>query len=103
MSYRGDAATITIGIGRGDTVPLAPQVFALRGQVYAVYLPTASRTGSLDLTSLQGVPLPRWFNPRTGEFVGDAVRVSGGDWYPLGAAPAEPNEDWVVLVERIAS
>ena len=63
-------ATIAVGRRQGRNVPLGPQVFAKRGEVYAVYLPTCSATGTLDLTDLKGTAKQRWFNPRTGEFVG---------------------------------
>ncbi len=40
------AATIPIGIGKGRTAPLGAQVFAKRGAVYAIYLPTSTATGT---------------------------------------------------------
>ena len=93
-------ATISVGIGKGKSVPLGPQVFAKRGEVYAVYLPTGSATGTLDLTDLTGMAEQRWFNPRTGEFVGTPTQISGGARRDLGPPPAEPDSDWVVLIER---
>ena len=92
--------TIAVGIGNGESVALGPQVFAKRGEVYAVYLPTASSTGTLDLTDLKGDGQQRWFNPRTGKFVGTPTNIAGGAERPLGQPPAEPNADWVVLIER---
>ena len=83
------AATIPLGIGKGRTVPLGPQVFVKRGEVYAVYLPTCSATGTLDLTDLKGPADQRWFNPRSGEFVGEAKRIVGGERRELGPPPAE--------------
>ncbi len=94
------ATTIPLGIGKGKTVPLGPQVFAKRGTVYAVYLPTGSATGSLDLTDLKGSANQRWFNPTAGEFVGPATRISGGARRDLGPPPADPAADWVVLIEQ---
>jgi len=90
--------TIPVGIGNGKSVNLGPQVFAKRGQVYAVYFPIASPTGALDLTDLKGRAGQRWFNPRTGEFVGKEVEIAGGGDRPLGPPPNEPNADWVVLI-----
>lgn len=52
-------ATIPVGIGRGRSVQLGPQVFAKRGEVYAIYLPTCETTGSLDLTELRGTEIGR--------------------------------------------
>jgi PelA/Pel-15E family pectate lyase len=93
-------ATIPVGIGRGRTIPLGPQVFAKRGEVYAVYLPTASECGTLDLAELHGSAEKRWFDPRAGEFVGDAEQITGGSRHPLGKPSADASEDWVVLVRK---
>ncbi len=93
-------ATMAVGIGRGKTVPMGPQVFAKRGEVYAVYLPVCTQTGTLDLRDLSGPAEQRWFNPRTGEFVGEAKQVTGGGQVELGAPPDEPKQDWVVLVRQ---
>ena len=68
--------------------------------MYAVYLPTCSATGSLDLTHLKGKAQQRWFNPVTGEFVGPVIQISGGAQRDLGPPPADPAADWVVLIER---
>ncbi|HEX3725438.1 MAG TPA: pectate lyase, partial [Pirellulales bacterium] len=95
------AATVAVGIGRGRTTPLGPQVLAKAGEVYAVYLPTCTATGMFDLNDLKGPAEARWFNPRTGMFVGEASRMSGGASQELGQPPAEPEKDWVVLVRRV--
>jgi PelA/Pel-15E family pectate lyase len=91
-------ATIAVGIGRGQSVPLGPQVFAKPGEVYAVYLPTCTATGTLDLTDLKGMADLRWFNPRTGTFVGTPTRIPGGAPWGLAQPPREPDADWVVLI-----
>jgi PelA/Pel-15E family pectate lyase len=93
-------ATVAVGIGNGKSVELGPQVLAKRGEVYAIYFPTASSTGTLDLTDFRGDGQLRWFNPRTGEFVGTPTTIAGGAERPLGQPPAEPNADWVALIER---
>jgi hypothetical protein len=93
-------ATIKVGTGKGTSVRLGPQVFAKRGQVYAVYLPTATATGTIDLTDLKGNAELRWFNPRTGAFVGDATQLAGGAPREPGLPPGEPEADWVVLIRR---
>jgi len=91
---------LPVGIGSGRTIPLGPQVFAKRGEVYAVYLPTCSSTGTLDLTDLSGLARQRWFNPRTGKFEGSSKIVSGGARLDVGQPPSKPDLDWVVLIER---
>ncbi len=92
--------TIELGIGKGKKIPLGPQVFVKPGEVYAIYLPTATPTGTLDLQGLTGAAELRWFNPRSGEFAGQTRQVRGGGPVELGAAPADAEQDWVVLVKR---
>lgn len=76
------------------------EVFAKPNQVYAVYLPSATSTGSLNLSAASGSFTQRWFNPRTGQFNGSAKTVTAGGTVPLGPAPHSVGLDWVVLIER---
>jgi PelA/Pel-15E family pectate lyase len=96
------AATIQLGAGRGRTVPLGPQVFARLGEIYAVYLPTCTATGKLNLSALQGTAELRWYDPRSGQFAGSAAPIVGGASREIGPPPADPKEDWVVLIRRAA-
>lgn len=79
-------------------------VFAKEGAVYVVYVPVATQSGALTLPA--GTYQQRWFNPRTGEFVGaPQVRASAGAPVELGAPPDEvvppgAAPDWVALLER---
>jgi Putative collagen-binding domain of a collagenase len=75
------------------------QVFAKPGQLYAVYLPDATSTGSLDLSGVSGEFQKRWYNPRTGAFAGTPQSMSGGGKRSLGAPPSSASADWVVLVQ----
>lgn len=79
------------------------QVFAKDGEVYAVYLPDGNNTGSLDLQKLKekDMFLMRWYNPRTGEFEGKTKTIAGGKNVILGSPPAEPRQDWIVLIQKI--
>ena len=94
---------LPVGIGNKHSISLGPQVFAKRGEVYAVYLPTAAPAGTLDLSDLDGPAEQRWFNPRSGQFVGKPLRIQGSARFKLGAPPAEPQLDWVVLISRTQS
>lgn len=94
------ASTYSVGIGKGKTVQLGPQVFTKRGEVYAVYFATAALTGTLNLTDLKGDATQRWYNPRTGEFVGPETTITGGDQHQIGAPPSDPELDWVVLIRQ---
>ena len=76
------------------------QVFVKPGQVYAVYLPNASSTGTLDLSGVSGDFQKRWYNPRTGTFEGTLQTVSGGGKRSLGAPPSSASSDWVVLIQE---
>jgi Putative collagen-binding domain of a collagenase len=84
----------------GENNTMTGQVFAKKGEVYAVYLPVAENTGSLDLNVAHGTIRLRWFNPRTGAFSEDEVRLQGGCAVALGAPPEDPSEDWVALLTR---
>lgn len=97
-----DSATYPLGIGKGKKVPLGPQVFAKKGEVYAIYYPTATKTGSIDLRELQGTAEAKWFNPRQGKFEGDTNTMKGGFIHQAGAPPAMPDEDWVLLIKRVS-
>ena len=75
-------------------------VFAKPGEIYAVYLPQADPSGTLDLSDASGELLLRWFNPRIGEFQGSSRTLEAGSSVELGAPPDEPEEDWVVLIKK---
>lgn len=77
------------------------QVFAKAGEVYAVYLPDASREAWLDLTKASGRFQKRWYNPRGGGFEGAATVVAAGERVNLGAPPDSPSEDWAVLLKQV--
>ncbi len=77
--------------------------FKKDGEVYAVYLPNASRAATLDLRGAAGAFEQRWFDPRAGRFVGAAVPVAGGAVVNLGAPPSSASQDWVVLVQASGS
>lgn len=74
---------------------------ARRGEVYVVYLPEGG-TATLDLGETRASFEVHWYNPRAGGPLqrGKVERVTGPGPVALGAPPAEPHEDWVVLVRR---
>jgi len=76
-------------------------VLARPGEVYAIQLPNASSTGTLDLSGASGDFTKRWYNPRTGSFEGATTTITGGGNVALGSPPSSPGEDWVVLIEKI--
>ena len=60
----------------------------------------AEVTGTLDLTKLTGRATKRWYNPRTGEFVGQPTAITGGAIHSVGAPPADNLLDWVLLIQK---
>jgi len=77
------------------------EVLALPGEVYALFLPDASPSGTLDLSGETSDFELRWFDPRTGNFVGSSVILPGGAASALGPPPSDPDEDWAALVQRV--
>lgn len=75
--------------------------FAKRGEVYLVYLPEGD-SADLDLSDTLGAFSVSWFNPRSGGplLTGTIREISGGAAAALGAPPADPREDWLVLVRH---
>jgi hypothetical protein len=69
------------------------------GSVYLVYLP-AGGTTDLDLSGATGRFRVRWFNPRAGSALldGSIHYVTAGARVALGQPPADPHEDWCVLL-----
>jgi hypothetical protein len=77
------------------------EVLAKAGESYAIYLPSGQPAGVLDLSADPAEFEQRWFNPRSGEFEGEALTVPGGGLLALAAPPSAPAEDWVVLLQRL--
>ncbi|MGQ7846947.1 DUF5060 domain-containing protein [Granulosicoccus sp. 3-233] len=77
------------------------EVFALPGQVYAVYLPAANGSESLNTGRVAGRFGQRWFDPRTGQMIQGAENLLASDSLPLGAPPYAAGDDWVVLITRL--
>jgi len=71
------------------------------GEVYAIQLPNAGSTGTLNLSGASGSFTKRWYNPRTGSFEGSTTTITGGGNVSLGSPPSSSSEDWVVLIEKI--
>jgi CubicO group peptidase (beta-lactamase class C family) len=84
----------------GKTCSHDGQVFAKTGQCYAIYLPIAKQTGVLNLIGAKGQFIKRWYNPRTGKFVGVRENLQGGSKVKIGPAPGAFDQDWVVLVSK---
>jgi hypothetical protein len=75
--------------------------FVKLGEIYVVYLPSGGQS-QLDLTGASGAFKVQWYNPRSGGSLarGSVTQIRGGAKADLGVPPADPSEDWVVLVRR---
>lgn len=77
------------------------ECFAKPGEVYAIYFPSGSGTGSLALQSFTQAFQLEWYDPRTGEFVGNVVDLgTGGGLRALPTPPYNVAGDWVALVRE---
>ncbi len=94
-------STLTVGEGDGVTFEMDAQVFAKAGDIYAIYYPVSESTGTIDLSDVDGEISARWYNPRAGEFVEDAVTINGGSETEPGTVPSNPEEDWVLLIQKL--
>jgi hypothetical protein len=75
--------------------------YAKAGDLYLVYLPNGG-TADLDLSGAKGNFTVKWFNPRAGGNLisGSVTSVPGGGTVTLGNPPADPGDDWLVVVRR---
>ncbi len=75
---------------------------AKANELYLVYLPNGGST-ELDLAAASGSFQVQWFNPRAGGALlkGSVARVGGGAKINVGEPPADVQEDWLVVVQRI--
>ena len=89
------------GLLTGETVidKNEGDVFKKTGEVYAIYYPQASNTGSLNLSETNNSFEARWFNPRTGGFEGSSFQITGGSNIAIGSPPSSATEDWVLLLK----
>jgi hypothetical protein len=75
--------------------------FSKPGELYLVYLPNGG-SADLDLTGTAGTFGVSWFNPRDGGALrrGSVGSVTGGRVVSLGRPPAQPGEDWLVVIRK---
>ena len=85
-----------VGKAENDT---SKYCLAAPGDVFLVYLADGGST-ELDLSGVAGDLQVQWFNPRTGGNLedGSVRRVAGGGKVPLGEAPTDKIDDWLVVV-----
>jgi len=71
------------------------------GELYLVFLAQGGTT-ELDLSGAAGNFKVQWFNPRIGAALSDGSvkKVAGGGKVSLGNPPADPEEDWLIVVRK---
>ncbi|MFT4638812.1 MAG: hypothetical protein ACI8T1_002135 [Verrucomicrobiales bacterium] len=74
---------------------------AKAGEIYLVYLCDGG-SADLDLSGVEGNFQVSWFNPRGGRALskGSIAEVKGDGKVALGKAPADAEQDWLVIVRR---
>jgi hypothetical protein len=88
--------------GKPNPLPTAadltpPQAATIGERTWVIYIPRGNAAHRIEIaettaTHSQG----RWFDPRTGRFVGEAAAIQGGR---IPARPDPPDEDWVLLIQ----
>jgi hypothetical protein len=75
------------------------RVLAKRNSIYVIQLPTG---GEAALQAGSGTYKVRWYNPRTGRELQDGTvkTITGPGAKSIGRPPAEPEKDWIALVQR---
>ncbi len=74
---------------------------SLSDSIYLAYLP-AGGMADIDLSAATGTFSIMWYNPRTGgplQMTADSLAF-GGQKQSIGPPPAQPDEDWAVLLRK---
>jgi len=86
------------------TSDTASYCLAAKDEVYAVYLPAAQQSPTLNLGDSQKEFTVMWYNPRQGEGLqeGTIPRVTATGEVSIGYPPQERERDWVALVRTVS-
>ena len=93
----GTVSSVSPGVSDNDNY-----LFADLGQIYVAYLVDDADEQVLDLTGQTGAYSVSWYNPVDGGALqnGSVTEITGGDYRALRVPPSQPNDDWVVLIQR---
>lgn len=88
----------TLVTGPGGAVD--PWALALPGSIYAAYLPNGTAGATLNVPA--GTYSVQWFDPINGGGLqaGSVATITGPGAQALGIPPAEPNRDWLAVVQN---
>lgn len=81
-----------------DPKEIWPPHVALSAEAGVIYLPRGNAARALELALPAGRWSARWYDPRNGEFVGEASPVHAERPWPLPTRPTPAEEDWVLLL-----
>lgn len=88
--------------GKPNPLPTAadltpPQAATIGERTWVIYIPRGNAARTIEIAEKVAIPPQgRWFDPRTGRFVGEATAIQGGR---IPARPDPPDEDWVLLIQ----
>ena len=74
-------------------------VFGKKDEVYIIYQKIGEKAGGM-LNGVNGTYKASWYNPRTGDFVGDESTVTANGALEIGLPPEDPGMDWVLLLRQ---
>ena len=74
-------------------------VLGTKDEVYVIYQKMGDNSRA-TLNDVNGSFTMSWYNPRTGEFVGDEKSVNASGSLRIGNPPADRDKDWVVLLKK---
>ena len=74
-------------------------VLGKEDEVYVIYQKMGQKTGT-SLRNVNGSYTASWYNPRTGEFIGDEQSIRASDGLQVGTPPEDPEKDWVILLRK---
>jgi len=74
-------------------------VFAKKDTDIVIYQKMGAKKPTI-FHKLRGEYSVRWYNPKAGQFVGQAQTVSANKTLTIGLPPAEQDKDWVVWIKK---
>ena len=75
-------------------------ILAKEKEQVVIYQKMGSKKETI-LPEFSGMYSTRWFNPRTGKFVGEEQKIKASGTLNIGQPPIEEEKDWVVLIQKM--
>lgn len=74
-------------------------ILAKPNDTYIIYMKMGAKE-TTKINEADGSFKLRWYNPRTGEFSGDAKTINGNNGLSISAPATEAQKDWVALIQK---